>query len=103
MGILTVDWSMISCIRNPLGTPWWSEANTAAALVICFWIITPIIYFTNTWFTTHLPISSYLTFDNTGLPYDAAQVVANASFNVAQYEAYSPVFMTATMAIVYGV
>jgi hypothetical protein len=27
-----------------LVTPWWSEANTAVALVICFWIITPIIY-----------------------------------------------------------
>ncbi|KAG2117614.1 OPT oligopeptide transporter [Suillus clintonianus] len=32
-----------------------------------------------------------------------ALVVANATFNVAQYEAYSPVFMTATMAIAYGV
>lgn len=103
MGILTFDWSMISYIGSPLVTPWWSEANTVVALVICFWIITPIIYFTNTWFTAYLPISSYLTFDNTGLSYDSAQVVVNASFNVAQYEAYSPVFMTATMAVAYGV
>jgi hypothetical protein len=48
-------------------------------------------------------MSSYLTFDNTGLSYDAARVVANGSFDVAQYEAYSPVFMTATMAVAYGV
>jgi hypothetical protein len=27
-----------------LVTPWWSEANTVVALVVCFWIITPIIY-----------------------------------------------------------
>jgi len=44
MGILTFDWSMISYIGSPLVTPWWSEANTVVALVICFWIITPIIY-----------------------------------------------------------
>jgi hypothetical protein len=45
-----------------------------------------------------------MTFDNTGLPYNPAQVVStNGTFDVAQYEAYSPVFMTATMAIAYGV
>lgn len=44
MGILTFDWSMISYIGSPLVTPWWSEANTVVALVVCFWIITPIIY-----------------------------------------------------------
>jgi OPT family small oligopeptide transporter len=58
---------------------------------------------TNTWFTAFLPISSYLTFDNTGMPYDPSLVVTNGTFDVAQYEAYSPVFMTATMAIAYGV
>ncbi|KAG1798150.1 uncharacterized protein HD556DRAFT_1440487 [Suillus plorans] len=36
-------------------------------------------------------------------PWTDCLVVVNASFNVAQYEAYSPVFMTATMAVVYGV
>ena len=58
---------------------------------------------TNTWFTAFLPISSYLTFDNTGMPYDPSLVVTNGTFDVALYEAYSPVFMTATMAIAYGV
>ncbi|KAH7915147.1 OPT oligopeptide transporter [Hygrophoropsis aurantiaca] len=103
MGLLTLDWSMISYIGSPLVTPWWSEANTGAGLVICIWIIAPIIYYTNTFFTAYLPMSSYQSFDNTGLPYDPTQIVTDSQFDGTKYEAYSPVFMPATLAVAYGV
>ncbi|KAG1715802.1 hypothetical protein ID866_1378 [Astraeus odoratus] len=103
MGLLTFDWSMISYVSSPLVTPWWSEANTAVGLVLCFWIITPIIYFTNTWYTQYLPMSATITFDNTGMPYDPTQIVTNGVFDESKYSAYSPAFLPATLAIAYGV
>ncbi|KAH7927408.1 OPT superfamily oligopeptide transporter [Leucogyrophana mollusca] len=103
MGLLTFDWSMISYIGSPLVTPWWSEANTGAGLLICIWIIAPVIYYTNTFFTAYLPMSSYQSFDNTGLPYDPTQIVTNSQFDAAKYTAYSPVFIPATLSVAYGV
>lgn len=103
MGLLTFDWSMISYIGSPLVTPWWSEANTAVGLMICFWIIAPILYFTNSWYMQYLPMSASVTFDNTGMPYDISQIVTNGVFDESKYAAYSPAFMPATLAVAYGV
>ena len=58
---------------------------------------------TNTFFTAYLPMSSYESFDNTGLPYDAAQIITNSQFDESKYLAYSPVYMPATLAVAYGV
>jgi len=102
MGVFTFDWAMIAYIGSPLVTPWWSEANTAVSFVIFFWIITPIIYYTNSFFTSYLPISSYLTFDNTGAPFDPQQILTSGTFDAAKYEAYSPLFMSSTLAMAYA-
>lgn len=36
MSILTFDWAQITFIGSPLATPWWAEANVAAAVVFFF-------------------------------------------------------------------
>lgn len=48
-------------------------------------------------------MSSPTAFDNTGMPYDPLQVVTNGTFDIAKYEAYSPAFLPATLAIAYGI
>jgi OPT family small oligopeptide transporter len=101
--IITFDWAIISYIGSPLVTPWWSEANTMAALVVCFWIIAPILYFTNTFYAKYMPISGYSAFDNTGMPYDPTAILSNGTFDVEKYRAYSPVFIPTTLAVAYGV
>ncbi|KAF8139975.1 OPT oligopeptide transporter [Boletus edulis] len=103
MGILTFDWSQVSYFSNPLVSPWWSEANTGVGFVFCFWILAPILYYTNSFYTSYLPMSAPIAFDNTGMAYDPAQVVTNGTFDVGKYEAYSPAFLPATLAIAYGV
>ncbi|KAF8649748.1 hypothetical protein AX16_005518 [Volvariella volvacea WC 439] len=103
MGILTFDWSMIAFIGSPLVTPWWSEMNTVASFVICFWIIVPIWYFTNSFNTSYFPISSYYAWDNTALPYQPRRVVIDGLFNEELYREYSPVFMSPTLLMAYGV
>ncbi|KAJ7047838.1 OPT oligopeptide transporter [Mycena alexandri] len=103
MSIVSFDWAMISFIGSPLATPWWSTANVIASVIFCFWFITPIIYFKNIFFTAFLPLSSFLVFDNTGAPYNTSATVVDGAFDVAAYEAYSPVFLTSAMAMGYFV
>ncbi|KAJ3513061.1 hypothetical protein NLJ89_g3166 [Agrocybe chaxingu] len=103
MSILTFDWSMIAFIGSPLVTPWWSQMNTGVAFVIMFWIVAPILYFTNVWNSAYFPISAYISWDNTGMPYQAKQIVTDGIFDPEKYAAYSPVFMSVTLALAYGI
>ncbi|KAF9458343.1 glutathione transporter [Collybia nuda] len=104
MSILTFDWSMISFIGSPLVTPWWSQMNTTFSFICVFWILAPILYFTNTWDTAFLPISAYVSFDNTGSPYQPRNIVTpEGFFDQAAYEAYSPLLMAVTLCLAYGV
>ncbi|KAJ7682179.1 OPT oligopeptide transporter protein-domain-containing protein [Mycena polygramma] len=103
MSVVTFDWAMISFIGSPLVTPWWSEANTIASVVICFWVVAPIIYFKNVLFTAYLPLSASVSFDNTGLPYNISAIVRDGQFDPELYAAYSPIFMTAALCMAYFV
>ena len=50
-----------------------------------------------------MPISAYDSFDNTGVSYDASRIVTNGRFDVEKYRAYSPLYLSSTFAISYGV
>lgn len=58
---------------------------------------------TNSFFMSYLPMSSSVAFDNTGMPYDPSQIVTNGTFDITKYEAYSPAFLSATLALAYGI
>ncbi|KAJ7271601.1 OPT oligopeptide transporter [Mycena rebaudengoi] len=103
MGMVTFDWSQISYIGSPLATPWWAEANVAVGFVFFFWILTPALYFTNTWYAKYMPISSGGSFDNRGKSYKVANILTDDNvFDEAKYKAYSPIFLSTTFAISYG-
>lgn len=57
---------------------------------------------TNTFYSSFLPISGYQTFTNVGTPFDPLQILTNGQFDLAKYEAYSPIFLTAAMCMAYG-
>lgn len=103
MSVLTFDWGMIAFIGSPLVTPWWSQMNTGVAFILMFWIIAPILYFSNAWNSAYFPISAYITFDNTGSPYVARNIITNGVFDPVKYAAYSPVFITTTYALACGI
>ncbi|KAJ6629806.1 OPT oligopeptide transporter protein-domain-containing protein [Mycena sp. CBHHK59/15] len=103
MGMVTFDWAQITYIGSPLATPWWAEANIAVGFVFFFWILTPALYFTNTWYSKYMPISSGGSFDNTGASYNVSRILTPEKvFDLAKYEAYSPIFLSTTFAISYG-
>jgi hypothetical protein len=47
MGVLTFDWSQISWLGSPLMVPWWAEVHVFIGFVILYWIMLPILYYTN--------------------------------------------------------
>ena len=47
MGFITFDWSQISFIGSPLMVPWWAQVHVFAGFVLVYWIILPILYYTN--------------------------------------------------------
>jgi len=76
--------------------------NTGVAFVLFFWILTPILYFTNTWNSAYFPISAYRAFANDGKPYQVLNILTNGILDQAKYSAYSPVFLSSTSALAYG-
>jgi OPT family oligopeptide transporter len=101
---LTVDWSQITgFLSSPLMTPFWAIGNVFVAFVFWIWIVTPILHFTNVWYGKYMPISTPVAYDNTGNVYQVKNVLNdNFEFDLAKYQAYSPLFLGTTFALAYG-
>ncbi|CAE6509654.1 unnamed protein product [Rhizoctonia solani] len=103
MSPITFDWSQIAYIGSPLATPWWAEANLFAGFLFFFWFLTPILYYANVWYAQYLPISSRTSYDNQMNSYDVKRILnPDATLNLEAYKAYSPLFLSTTFAIWYG-
>jgi hypothetical protein len=48
-------------------------------------------------------LSSYFAWDNTGTRFQAKAIVTNGIFDQAKYSAYSPVFLSTTLILAYGI
>ena len=48
-------------------------------------------------------MSTYVSFDNTGMPYDPTTILTNSTFDQEKYHGYSPLYMPATLCMTYGV
>jgi hypothetical protein len=120
MGLLTFDWSQIIYIGSPLMVPWWAQVNALFGFVVFYWILAPILYYTNvrlsvywnllenlnqvltflqTFYTAYMPISTGTPIDRFGSPYNLSAVLVPNSpgqLDEAAYHAYSPVFLAVT-------
>ncbi|KAF4963075.1 hypothetical protein FSARC_8877 [Fusarium sarcochroum] len=100
----TFDWSQIAYNGSPLVVPFWAQANVFAGWVIVFALVTPILYYTNTWYTAYLPFSGGDIYDNTGSIFNVSRVVdQHGNFSPDDYHDYSPIFMPVTFALSYGI
>jgi len=103
MGVLTFDWGQIAYIGSPLAVPWWAAANIGITIALFYWFLTPILYYSNVWYSAYLPLVSTHSFDNTGAIYNVSQIInPDLSFNHEAYQAYSPLFMSVSFAVAYG-
>ncbi|KAF8996022.1 small oligopeptide transporter [Cyathus striatus] len=101
--LLTFDWNQIAFTGSPLSTPWWAEANVMIGFVFFYWFLTPILYYKNVWHSQYMPISSLNAYDNTGALYNVTKIIdKNATLNLEAYKAYSPLYLSATFVMSYG-
>lgn len=102
---ITFDWNQISgYIGSPLIPPASAIATILLSMVTIFWIIVPAIHYSNTWYAQYLPISSSGSYDRYGSNYNVSRIINKdtLSFNEKSYKNYSPLFLSTTFAISYG-
>ncbi|CAG8654930.1 14982_t:CDS:10 [Dentiscutata erythropus] len=104
-GILnfSFDWNAISYIA-PLYTPWWSQVNNLAGVVLATWIIAPLLYFNNVLDAQNFPFLSTHTFDKNGERYNQTRIIdpTTNTLDFTAYENYSPMFMSIILVACYG-
>ncbi len=74
--------------------PTWAILNVLASVVFWIYIVTPALYYSNTWLSAYLPLQSNSIFDRTAKVYNVSRVVNKGdgfTFDPAKYEAYSDV------------
>ncbi|KAF5624340.1 OPT family small oligopeptide transporter [Fusarium sp. NRRL 52700] len=104
LGLLpfTFDWSQIAYIGSPLVVPVWAILNVLASLVFWIYIVSPALYYSNTWFSAHLPLQSNSIFDNTGEVFNVSRVVNKKdgfTFDHDLYAQYSDIYLPVTYAL----
>ncbi|KAI1373667.1 OPT-domain-containing protein [Hypoxylon crocopeplum] len=100
---LTFDWAQIAYIGSPLLTPFWAAMNVIGGLVIVMWVIAPIAYYCNLFYSSYMPILSASVFDNTGNIYDVSKILtSDFLFDREAYSNYSRVFLPITYVLSYG-
>ncbi|KAK1147785.1 hypothetical protein N8T08_000298 [Aspergillus melleus] len=105
MSVLTFDWAQVVFANgSPLLVPFWAGCNVMGSFALFFWLICPLLYYTNTWYSAYLPLLNPNTFDNRGRPYMVGRVLnPDGSVNPEAYKNYSPMFLPAGYAVTYGV
>ena len=103
---ITFDWTEITGFTlSPLMFPWHAIANTLIGVVLWFLILTPALHFSGWGYAQYLPISSSSSYDNTGngSTYQVKNILTpEYTLDIDKYEAYSPLFLSTTFALAYG-
>lgn len=101
---LTFDWTQIAgFVGSPLIPPFYAIANTLIGLVIFFLILAPALHYSGAWYSNYLPMVDSTTYDNTGSRYNVSRIVTpELTLDIEAYESYSPLFISTTFALAYG-
>ncbi|KAJ9254886.1 hypothetical protein DTO207G8_3416 [Paecilomyces variotii] len=101
---LTLDWNQITgYLYSPLLVPSWALVNVFGGAVLFLWVIAPALHWSNAWEGLYMPFSSSDTFDNTGSSYNTSRVMnSDYSLDDEAYHNYSPVYLSTTSVLSYG-
>ena len=101
---ITFDWTQITAYTgSPLIPPWHAIANTMIGVVGFFWFATIGLHYSGTWYAPYLPISDSQSYDNTGNIYKVHKILTpDFKLDLAKYQEYSPLFLTTTFSLTYG-
>lgn len=101
----TLDWAQINSFYNsPLIAPWHAIGNITVGIIVLLWIVTPAIHYSGAWYAEYLPISQNGITDNTGQTYNISRILLpDNTISPEAYESYSPLFLSTSFAVTYGV
>lgn len=101
---VTFDWTYITAyLYSPLIPPWHAIANTMIGLFV-FVILTAVgLQYTNAFYGKYLPMSDSESYDNTQNLYNVSRILSSDyTLDLERYREYSPLFLSSTFAICYG-
>ncbi|CAK3968482.1 small oligopeptide transporter [Lecanosticta acicola] len=101
----TLDWAQInSFYGSPLIAPWFAQGNILVGVIFLMWIVVPALHYTGTWYAEYLPISQNGITDNQGHTYNISRILTpEHTVDPSAYEGYSPLFLSTSFALTYGV
>ncbi|ODQ80964.1 hypothetical protein BABINDRAFT_34125 [Babjeviella inositovora NRRL Y-12698] len=101
---ITFDWNQIAgYIGSPLVPPVSVIFTILFAMVSIYWVATPVLHYKNVWYGKYLPMSDSGSYDRFQQPYNVSRIVdENLNFNPKAYKEYSPLFLSTTFAVSYG-
>lgn len=101
---ITFDWTQVSgYVYSPLIPPWHAIANTLVGMVVFYWITASGIHFSGMWYSEYLPFSDSSSYDNTGSTYNVSRILTpEFTLDMAKYKEYSPLYLSTTFALCYG-
>lgn len=91
---LTLDWTNITSINNPLTTPFWVVLNIFISFIFWIYIVMVGLYYTNHWQTGHFPIMTNKIFTVDGKKYQFEKVAdKNWKLDNEKFQKYSPAML----------
>ncbi|KAH0152259.1 small oligopeptide transporter, partial [Aureobasidium melanogenum] len=101
---ITFDWTQITgYVFSPLIPPWHAIGNTLIGLVVFYWVVAAGVHFSGTWYADYLPFSTSSSYDNSANQYNVSRILTpQITLDLKKYEEYSPLFLSTTFALCYG-
>ncbi|KAI1809521.1 OPT family small oligopeptide transporter [Poronia punctata] len=101
---ITFDWTYVTAyLDDPLLAPTHSHVNTLLGLVLLVIIPTVGITYSGGLYADYLPMVTSQTYDNTGGSYNVSRILGDRfTFDLEKYREYSPLFLSPTLALNYG-
>ncbi|KAL9112890.1 MAG: hypothetical protein Q9227_002967 [Pyrenula ochraceoflavens] len=101
---LTLDWTTVTgFVGSPLVVPWHAIANVLIGVFVFYIVMASGIHYSGAFFSLFLPMSDSAAYDNTGTSYNTTKLVTpQLTLNEKAYKAYSPLFLSTTFTISYG-
>ncbi|RMJ05172.1 hypothetical protein CDV36_014153 [Fusarium kuroshium] len=101
---ITFDWTQIAgYVGSPLIPPWHAIANTLIGVGTFFIVLSSFLHYGGVWYAEYLPMSDSSTYDNTGASYNTTRILTpEFTLDEEEYKNYSPLFISTTFAMSYG-
>lgn len=99
--ISTFDWNVMTVFTQPLLYPLFSTLNYFLGALFSMIVIVGL-YYTNTYYTGHIPINMNLPYDRYGKAFNVRAIVDERGiFDLKKYQEYSPAYLSAAVVAVY--